>query len=173
MNNIILIGFMGCGKSTVGVKLSYRLKKTYLDTDKIIEKEQNQSIPEIFTEKGEGYFRQLEKECLVKLIEENADSVISVGGGLPIMEGNKELLKKLGTVIYLQISPEGIYKRLENDTTRPLLQVTDPLSRIRELMEARKERYIECADFVINVEDKTFEVIIQEIQEALNENTCD
>jgi len=167
MNSVILIGFMGCGKSTVGMKLSYRLKKTYLDTDRLIEKEQSRTILEIFASEGEEGFRMMETQCLQKLISDNTDSVISVGGGLPLREGNKELLRELGTVIYLKISPEGVYKRLENDTTRPLLQVKDPLPRIRQLMEQRKNIYKDCADYTIEVEDKSFEEILIEIQEVL------
>ena len=84
MDNIILIGFMGSGKSTVGIKLSYRLRHAMEDTDKLIEKEEGRTISEIFATDGEAYFRNLETECLKKLIQTANQKIISVGGGLPI-----------------------------------------------------------------------------------------
>lgn len=173
MNNIILTGFMGCGKSTVGIRLSYRLKMPYLDTDKIIEKEQNKTIREIFETEGEAYFRRLEKECIEKLIQTTQNTIISVGGGLIVQPGLGELVKQLGTVIYLELSPEGIFKRLENDTTRPLLAGKDPLSHIKKLLKERKPIYETYADMIISVENRNFEEIISMIGEELNENISD
>ena len=132
--NVILIGFMGCGKSTVGIKLSYRLRRSLLDTDKIIEKEENRTISDIFVTDGEGYFRDLETQCLKKLIQTEKNQIISVGGGLPIRKENHTLLKELGTVVYLRAKPETIYERLKHDTTRPLLQGENPQEKIRALM---------------------------------------
>ncbi len=173
MNNIILTGFMGCGKSTVGIRLSYRLKMPYLDTDKLIEKEQNRSICEIFETEGEAYFRLLEKECVEKLLQTTQNTIISVGGGLIAEPGLGDMLKKLGKILYFEISPEGIYKRLENDTSRPLLMGEEPLEKIRMLMEKRKPIYEAYADIIIPVEDRTFEDIICTIQEELDENIGD
>lgn len=163
MKNIILIGFMGCGKSTVGIKLSYHLRRALEDTDKLIEKEEGRTISEIFKTDGETYFRSLETECLKKLIQTTDGKIISVGGGLPIREENHVLLKELGTVIYLRATPETIYERVKHDTTRPLLQGDNPQEKIRTLLQERTPIYEQAADFVIDVDNKDFETILDEI----------
>lgn len=167
MNNIILIGFMGSGKTTVGIKLSYHMRRVLIDTDKEIEKQQEREISEIFAKEGEAYFRKLETELLKEMIGSEHERIISTGGGLPVREENRPLLKKLGTVVYLKPSPETVYERLKGDTKRPLLQCADPLTRIRELMAEREEAYADAADMTVNVDNKTFEEIIEEIEEAI------
>lgn len=169
MNNIILIGFMGCGKSTVGIRLSYKLRRVLTDTDKYIEKKEGMSISELFAAKGEAYFRQQETACLESLLSENTEQIISTGGGLPMREENRELLKKLGCVVYLQISPSNIYERLKGDTTRPLLQCEDPLGRIEELLSKRRGKYEACAELTVNVDGKDMEQVVSEIIIGLRE----
>lgn len=169
--NIILIGFMGCGKSTLGIKLSYRLRRTLLDTDKLIEKEEKRTISDIFAKEGEAYFRKLETKCLQRMIQTEKNQIISVGGGLPIQEENHALLKQLGTVVYLRAKPETIYERLKNDTTRPLLQGENPQEKIRKLMEQRAPIYEKAADIVIDVDGKEFDRILEEITEKLRESS--
>lgn len=166
-DNIILIGFMGCGKSSVGIKLSYRLKRTIIDTDKWIERKQQTTVSEIFAQEGEAAFRQMETDCLKELIETAKGQIISVGGGLPMKEENHELLKKLGKVIYLKITPEAVYGRLKGDTTRPLLQVENPMQRIRELLAYRGPVYEKCADVIIEVSDKSFDEILAQIEACI------
>ena len=166
--NLILIGFMGSGKTSVGLKLSYRLRMAVEDTDKLIERREGKSISEIFAEHGEEYFRQRETELLSELTEQKFQRIYSVGGGTPVREKNRELLKKLGTVVYLRIRPETVYERLKNDTTRPLLQCEDPLSRIRELLNSRKEAYEDCADVIIDVDDLNMETILNKIMKEIN-----
>lgn len=173
MKNLILIGFMGSGKSTVGFRLSYRLRCPMEDTDRLIEKEEGRTISEIFGTDGEEYFRDLETECIKKLVRNmrgtRQNKIISVGGGLPVREENHALLKQLGTVIYLRANAETIYERVKQDTTRPLLQCDDPQERIRTLMRSRAPFYEKAADFVIDVDGKRFEEILDEIEkEALN-----
>jgi len=137
MGNVILIGFMGCGKTTVGLRLSYRLRRTVTDTDKEIEKEEKRTISDIFATDGEAYFRKAETECLRKMIGGTENQIISVGGGLPMREENRRLLKKLGQVFYLRATAQTIYERLKDDTTRPLLQGEDPFTKIRTLLQER------------------------------------
>lgn len=167
MRNIILTGFMGCGKTTVGIRLSYRLRRPMEDTDKLIEREEGRTISEIFQTDGEAFFRDLETECLKKLIRTAKNMVISVGGGLPVREENRALLKELGTVIYLRARAETIYERTKHDTSRPLLQGADPQGKIRTLLAAREALYEEGADVVIDVDGKDFETILEEIVEAV------
>ena len=160
--NLVLIGFMGSGKTSVGVKLSYRMKLTVEDTDKLIERRENKKISDIFAREGEACFRRKETELLRELSEKRqARRIYSVGGGTPVDPKNRPLLKRLGTVIWLRVRPETVYERLKYDTTRPLLQCEDPQGRIRELMEERREAYKDCADIVVDVDDKDMEDILE------------
>lgn len=169
MNNIILIGFMGCGKSTVGIRLSYRLRRIVEDTDKLIEKKAGKSISDIFKEEGEPCFRQMETECLKELLNTRDEKILATGGGLPMRRENHVLLKQLGCVLYLRISPQCVYERLKNDTSRPLLQCENPLERIRSLLNERAPVYEETADLVVDVDGKDMEQIITEIVQKLKE----
>ena len=168
MSNVILIGYMGCGKSTVGKRLSYRLKMPYVDTDKMIEKKQGTTISEIFAKEGEPAFRDMETECVKSLFDFKQDYVIAVGGGLPMREENRVLMKKLGKVVYLRAKPETIYGRLKDDTTRPLLQGEDPQGKIKAMIAQRGPVYEAAADYVIDVDEKDFEEIQSEIEEVLS-----
>lgn len=168
MGNVILIGFMGCGKSTVGLRLSYRLRRTLIDTDKEIEKEERRAISDIFEADGEAYFRDRETAIIQKLINNANNQIILVGGGLPVREQNRALLHKLGQVFYLQAEAATIYERVKDDTTRPLLQVEEPLKRIETLIRERDPYYRAAADVVITVDGKSFSQILDEIEEQVN-----
>lgn len=163
MSNVILIGYMGCGKSTIGKRLSYALRKPFLDTDKIIERKENMSISELFEKKGEAYFRDMETACVKELLEENGEYVIAVGGGLVLREENRKLLNELGKVVYLRATPETIYERLKKDDTRPLLKGEDPKGKIQKMMSERAPIYEAAAQIWIDVDNKNFEDIIKEI----------
>lgn len=163
---LILIGFMGCGKSTIGKRLAEELKIPMLDTDTLIEQEAGMAISQIFAEQGEPAFREMERACIRRLILENKDDyILSTGGGLPVQPGNDLLLKELGEVIWLYVSPEEVFARLKGDTTRPLLQGDDPLGRIRELSAAREDAYRSCADRIVSVDKKEVEQIVEEIKD--------
>ncbi|MCH5260858.1 MAG: shikimate kinase [Lachnospiraceae bacterium] len=168
MGNVILIGFMGSGKTTVGLKLSYRLRRPVIDTDKEIEREEKRSISDIFAADGEQYFRDRETAFLRKLLKSTNNQIISVGGGLPLREENRQLLHELGQVFYLCASAETIYGRLKNDTVRPLLQGTDPQTKIKTLLIERDSCYRDAADVVIVVDNKDFEQILREIEQHVN-----
>nr|WP_295265785.1 DegV family protein [uncultured Blautia sp.] len=115
--NIVLIGFMGSGKTTLGLKLSYLLRMPVEDTDKLIERQEGRSITQIFADDGEAYFRELETELLRKCGEQKYERILSVGGGTPVNPVNRPLLHRCGTVVYLRVSPEVVYERLKNDET--------------------------------------------------------
>ena len=169
MGNVILIGFMGSGKTTLGVRLSYKMRKPFIDTDKYIENKQKMSVSDIFANKGEPFFRDLETKALKVLIEENTQYVISVGGGLPVKKENRKLLKELGTVIYLKVSAGELYERLKGDTERPLLQCEDPKQRIEELLAAREAFYTDAAHIVIDGDGKGIDTVLEEILSRLEE----
>lgn len=165
--NIILTGFMGSGKTSVGIRLSYRLRRMLLDTDKEIERRQRKTVSNIFAQDGEEAFRQMETEYLKELLKENGSRIVSTGGGMPVREENRTLLKKLGIVIYLQASPETVYERLKEDTTRPLLQNGDAEKKIAELLSERQAFYESGADVIIRTDDKSIDEIVAEIAAGL------
>lgn len=166
-DNIILTGYMGCGKTSLGKKLSYKERIALLDTDKMIEQKQGMTVSEIFDQKGEADFRMMETACLEEIWGYSDRYVISVGGGLPMKEENRKLLKELGSVIYLRARPETIYERLKNDTSRPLLRGGDPRGKIEDMIGRRGPVYELAADCIIDVDGKEYETIIGEILEAL------
>ena len=166
-NSIVLIGFMGCGKTSVGVKLSYRMRMSVVDTDKLIEQQEKRSVSKIFADEGEQYFRVLETKLLEALSERPYKYIYSVGGGTPVKAENRELLKKIGTVIYLRIRPESVCERLKNDNTRPLLQCENPLQRIQHMLEERGPKYEAASDFIIEVDGKDIAQLVNEIVEKL------
>lgn len=167
--NIVLIGYMGCGKSTVGRKAAKALGYTLLDTDTLIEKEEGMSISRLFEEKGEGYFRQKETEMIKRLIDEKKGNIIATGGGLPMTEGNPELLKKLGTVIYLKAENETLVKRLSNDRVRPLLRNVNLKEKVETMLKIRGPVYEACADVILQADKMSFYEIICRMEKLLRE----
>lgn len=165
--NIVLTGFMGSGKTSVGIRLSYRLKRMFLDTDKEIERRQGKTVSDIFAQDGEAAFRHIETEYLQELLKENGSRIVSTGGGMPVREENRRLLKKLGTVIYLQALPETLYDRLREDTARPLLQNGDAKVTIKGLLAERQAFYESGADVIIQTDYKSIDEIVEEITAGL------
>lgn len=163
MNNIILIGFMGSGKTTFGNWISQQNNMSFIDTDELIEEQQKRSINDIFATDGEAAFRDMETEAISQLCESHNNCVIAVGGGLPVREENRKILKKLGTVVYLQASEDELARRLTGDTKRPLLAGTDIRRKIHDLMKQRESLYLDGADLIISTENKSFEAMYQEI----------
>lgn len=165
--NIILIGYMGSGKSTVGRKAAKALEYQFLDTDALIEQEEGMTISKLFEEKGEDYFRKKETETIGKLLTEAKGKIIATGGGLPMKEGNAGLLKQLGTVVYLKAETDTLLKRLSGDTTRPLLQQGDLRKKIETMLAVRGPVYERCADVVLQTDTMSFYEIICEIERLL------
>lgn len=162
-DNIVLTGFMGSGKTTIGKLLSERYGYTFIDTDQYIEEKCGCTIAELFSKKGESYFRQLETDILKELNASLTHAVLSTGGGLPLREENAAELATLGTVIYLQITPEEVISRLSGDNTRPLLSGDDPEQKVRDLLTYRTPLYERAADLTIPVAKLTPEYIVEEI----------
>ncbi len=161
MNNIILTGFMGTGKSSVGKKLANCLSFDYLDTDSIIVEKAGLSIADIFQKYGEEYFRNLEKDVIRDLASKERH-VISVGGGAVVNSGNLSLLKKCGLVLCLKASPEKIALRLKDDSSRPVLSGDNGIKNINHILKKR-ERYYVKADECIDTSDKRVDEVVEEI----------
>ena len=163
--NLYLVGMMGTGKSTIGKVLADQLSMNFLDSDESIEESYGQSISEIFTQKGEDFFRNLEQKFITSGHHDH-NLIVSCGGGLCIRPGMMELLKSKGKVICLWASPETLLQRTETDQTRPLLQVTDPLLQLQKLISQRESRYRE-GDHIINTDELTVNEVVQSITKAL------
>ena len=151
--NIIMVGFMGSGKTTVGRILAKKLGYEFFDTDKYIEKKEGITITEIFAEKGEPYFRNLELE-VAKEISESECKVIGTGGGMVKNDEIMGLLKANAVTVYLKASPGKIAHNLRNDDSRPLLSGGDKYAKIKALLAEREHLYIKAADITINVDRK-------------------
>lgn len=165
--NLILIGFMGCGKSTVGKKLASAFDYEFLDTDEMIEEQQGKTISDIFAEEGEEAFRKMETELILQLKREAKKKVIATGGGMPMREENRKLLREVGTVVFLEAKLETILERLKNDTARPLAAGEDKERRLRPLYEKRYPLYQTAAEVVVDTEGKSFYAIIQELEQYM------
>ncbi|MDR3451775.1 MAG: shikimate kinase [Rhodoferax sp.] len=143
-----LVGLPGSGKSTVGRQLARRLQLPFVDADPVIERRLGCSIRAYFEREGEESFRDVEEAVLDELTQAHA-GVLSTGGGAVLRTANRERLHTRTHVVYLHSSPEEVFRRLRHDVNRPLLQVDDPLSRLRDLYAVRDPLYREAAHFVI------------------------
>jgi shikimate kinase len=151
--NIVLVGFMGCGKSKVSRNLQARLNLPRFSTDRIIEEREGRKIPVIFKNFGEAYFRRKEAD-VVREVARQEGAIIDCGGGVVVNPVNLRLLRKNGILFYLEASPECLLENLKSGKVRPLLQVKDPLREIKKLINARRAFY-EKAHYRINADFKT------------------
>jgi shikimate kinase len=161
MSNIILTGFMGTGKSSVGKMLAQKTGYIYCDLDAIIVGQVGMSINEIFAKHGEAYFRELEANA-VKLVSSSDKQVVATGGGAVIREDNRMLLRKSGIIVNLEASVEEICTRLSNDSERPLLNDRKSSEKLAELLEQREQYYAD-ADIRIDTTGKKVEDVVEEI----------
>ena len=168
--NIILTGFMGVGKTSIGTRLAHDLGYTFVDTDELIEADQKTTITEIFAQKGEPYFRDVEMR-IIQTVLKNGNQVVSTGGGAVIRDENREAFKEAGLVVCLTARPEVIYERIKHETHRPLLKVSDPMARIRDLLEGRATFYGQ-ADLIIDTSEKSVDEAVREIKERVRYARC-
>lgn len=167
LENIFLIGFMGCGKSTISEYLCRNYGMEKVEMDEQIEKEEGKTIPEIFEENGEEYFRELETSLLKRLQKRN-NLVVSCGGGTAMRECNVKEMKKHGKIVLLSVSPETVYERVRFTHNRPLLEGNMNVEYIRTLLEKRKPKYQAAADLIVTTDHKTAAEISKEILEKLS-----
>lgn len=166
-SNIFLIGFMGTGKSTVASHFEKKYAEMQnIEMDEMIAEKERRSIPQIFAEEGEEYFRNLETQYLKELAQ-SKNQIVSCGGGIVLREENASLMKESGYVILLTASPEEILARVKNDEGRPLLKGRKNVAAIAELLEGRRMKYEMAADFVINTDGKTADEICEEIMKKI------
>ncbi len=161
MKNIVLIGFMGSGKTVVAAGLSKILGMKIIDTDKIIEAKERKKIKNIFKLYGEEYFRKIEADA-VKFASRQKDKIISTGGGVVINPQNIKNLKRNGIIIYLKNTFITSFKRLKDKKDRPLFNIAN-LKKARLLFKKRLNLYKKAADIVIKTDDKTINEVVSEI----------
>ena len=159
--HIILTGFMGSGKSSVGRLLARQLARTFVDLDAVIVSAAGMSINEIFAQEGEAAFRSRERECLVSVLQQ-APSVLATGGGVVISADNRNLMRSKGIVINLTVSLQQVMERLKGADDRPLLSGDDAAVRAVRLMEEREQFYTD-ADIRIDTDGKSVEDVAAEI----------
>lgn len=162
--NVILTGMMGSGKTTVGKELAAILNYNFVDLDEIIENKYGK-ITDIFSQKGEKYFRELETQEL-KNLENQSNFVLSTGGGIILKDENIKILKDLGQVFYLSAKSETIYNRIKNQRHRPLLNTQNPKNTIEEILSKRLEKYEKSGE-KITTDNKNAKEIAGEIYEKL------
>ncbi|WII39391.1 shikimate kinase [Paenibacillus thiaminolyticus] len=166
--SIVLIGFMGTGKSTVGARLAEQLKLRFCDLDEEIVRRTGQSIPDIFAERGEAYFREQEGRILSLLLEEEAPKIIATGGGAVLKEENRKRMKEQATVIHLTAEEATIVERVRQDRNRPLLQ-GDVEERVRRLMAERRGLY-DFAHLCVPTDSESVEQLCARILALMERN---
>lgn len=165
MRNIVLVGFMGTGKTTIATALANKLKMRYVSTDNIIEKKEKRTINEIFTKDGEEYFRDVESS-VIRDASDMENAVIDTGGGVVLREKNMENLKSRGVVIWLTADDETIIRRTQKYKHRPLLNVEDPKRKIKDLLSLRAPFYAK-ADHTIDTGKLTISQVVERIVEIV------
>ncbi len=164
--NIVLIGFMGAGKSTIAGMMHEAFSMEVIEMDQVIADQQGMSIPEIFEKYGEEYFRDLETNLLIDM-QDRQNVIISCGGGVALRERNVKEMKKNGKVVFLTASPETILERVKDDNDRPLLNGHKNVEYISRMMETRRPKYEAAADFIISTDGKSSYDICREIVSEL------
>lgn len=167
MKNIILIGMMGSGKTFVGRALSQCLKMDFIDLDEYIENRESLKISEIFEKVGEEGFRKIERESLLSFSGKN-NIVIATGGGIILNETNLDSFRNGSNIIYLDGTPDYIYKNIKEDNSRPLLENKDKMEEIKRILEFRKPLYLKSAHCKVDVSFRNVEDIIKDIIELIS-----
>ena len=165
---LVLVGLPGSGKTTVGRQLARRLAIPFVDSDHAIENRLGCSVREYFEREGEARFRDIESEVLNDL-SQNHTGVLSTGGGSVLRPENRKCLRERGHVFYLRSTPEEVFRRLRYDQNRPLLQVSDPMARLRDLFEARDPIYKEAAHDVIETNRPSVSTLVNMIIRKLEQ----
>lgn len=164
--NLVLIGFMGTGKSTISKYLGEVFSMDVIEMDQLIARREGMSISDIFKVHGEQYFRDAETRLLIEM-QSRKNTVISCGGGTPMRECNVAEMKKNGRVILLTAKPETIYERVKNSHDRPLIENNKNVPFIADLMEKRREKYMAAADIIIQTDGKNEPEICEELISGL------
>jgi shikimate kinase len=166
--NIFLVGLMGAGKTSVGRALAKRLHKTFYDTDQEIERATGVKIPLIFEIESESGFRARESRMLAELAQRR-NIVLATGGGAVLSEDNRRVLTQRGTIVYLRATVDDLWRRTRHDRNRPLLQVSDPREKLRELFAERDPLYREIADLTVDTGAQSVGALVHKLVQLLTQ----
>lgn len=171
MPNIVLVGFMGTGKTSIGRRLSTQLRMRYVDTDDVVERDSRRRISDIFSKDGEPAFRELESEA-VRKVSKLDNHIISTGGGVVLKETNMVELRRNGIIFCLTATAEEIYQRVRHQSHRPLLQTPDALAKIRSMLEERHPYYAK-ADYMVETTGRSFGEVMAYIKRVFAKSVRD
>ncbi len=166
--NIILVGMMGAGKTTVGKLLAKQLGKTFIDSDEEIQRRTGVTIPHIFDVEGEAGFRLRESGVIQELLNRD-DIVLATGGGAILDSQNRNTMKQNGVVVYLKSSVHDLWQRTRHDHNRPLLQTDNPRAKLQELHDIRDPLYMEVADMVMPTGKQSVQILLERLQNKLED----
>jgi shikimate kinase len=166
--NIIFVGPMGAGKTTIGKQLARQLGRTFYDSDRVIEERTGANIPLIFEMEGEEGFRRREKAIIAELTNKQ-DIVLATGGGVVLDPENRDQITRQGFVIYLKAPLDQLFNRTAKDKNRPLLQTPDPRKKLEEILNARDPLYREVADVVIETDGSPARGVVKKLLALITE----
>ena len=165
-SNIFLVGMMGAGKTTVGRALAVRMKREFVDTDRVLVERTGVAVATVFEIEGEEGFRKRESAVLREVCEQDG-RVVATGGGIVLAEENRLAMREAGTVIYLRARLESLWERVRHDSTRPLLATPDPRARLAELLAQREPLYREAAHVVVESGPQSASTLVNRVLAAL------
>ncbi len=166
VRSIVLMGFMGTGKSEVGRRLAQRLGRAFVDTDQLVEERAGKRVAAVFADDGEPAFRALERDAVVDAVGRGG-TVVAVGGGAVLDPENVRRLRDAGVLVHLTARPEAILKRVGDAASRPLLR-DDPRATVTRLLAERGPMYAAAADVTVDTSDRSADEVVEEIQQALS-----
>ena len=165
-SNIFLVGMMGAGKTTVGKALAHRMRREFVDTDRVLVDRTGVAVATVFEIEGEEGFRKRETAVLREVCEHD-DQVIATGGGIVLCEENRHVMRESGTVVYLRARLESLWERTRHDTTRPLLATPNPKGRLTELLKQREPLYREVAHVIVDSGPQSAATLVNRVLAAL------
>ena len=165
-SNIFLVGMMGAGKTTVGRALAHRMKREFVDTDRLLVERTGVPVATVFEIEGEEGFRRRESTVLHEVCEQDG-RVVATGGGIILSEENRAVMREAGTVIYLRARIESLWERVRHDSSRPLLATAEPRARLAQLLEEREPMYRDAAHIVVDSGPQSASTLVGRVLSAL------
>ncbi|MBR2259375.1 MAG: shikimate kinase [Blautia sp.] len=169
MNHIVIIGFMGSGKTKVGKRLAKDYNLPFIDLDKVVAKKMKMPISEIFKKMGEPFYRAMETYIVKALIEDKERKVVCLGAGCPMQEQNAELIPQLGTVIYLKGTPQVLIEKIKEKQGNPIEREETTVERLTAKIESRDPQYGKLADIKVSISTHSFDAMIETIEKKLSD----